>query len=140
MPPYPRSSNLAAYRSVAVHGGIAADNPHQLTLMLMDGALERLSAARGCLERGDLPQKARLLQKTAGIVGELRASLDLRGGGALAGNLDDLYEYMERQLLRANLENKAAYLTEVSSLLTEVRSAWAAIGGQNMAARAVATR
>ena len=35
---------------------------------------------------------------------------------------------MARQLLRGNVEGKAHYLKEVSSLLGEVRSAWVAIG------------
>lgn len=121
------NSKLATYQSVAVHGGIAADDPHHLTLMLMEGALQRIATARGCLERRDLGQKAQLLQRTLSIVAELRGSLDLQRGGALAQNLDELYDYMTRQLLRANTENKALYLDEVTGLLSEVRAAWAAV-------------
>lgn len=121
------NSKLAAYQSVAVHGGIAADDPHQLTLMLMDGALQRIAAARGCLERHDLAQKALLLHRTVSIVAELRGSLDREQGGALAHNLDELYDYMTRQLLRANAENKAHYLDEVAGLLAEIRAAWVAV-------------
>ena len=69
------NSKLATYQSVAVHGGIAADDPHHLTLMLMEGALQRIATARGCLERRDLGQKAQLLQRTLSIVAELRGSL-----------------------------------------------------------------
>jgi flagellar protein FliS len=43
---YSRRSTLAAYQSVATHGGVAATDPHGLVLMLMDGALERLGRAR----------------------------------------------------------------------------------------------
>lgn len=121
------NSKLAAYQSVAVYGGIAADDPHQLTLMLMDGALQRLAAARGCLARRDLAEKAQLLQRTVSIVAELRGSLDLHRGGALALNLNELYDYMTRQLLRANAENKSHYLDEVAGLLSEVRAAWVAV-------------
>ncbi len=120
-------NKLAAYSSVATHGGVAAGDPHRLVLMLIDGALERLAMARGCLERGDIAQKAALLQRTVSIIAELRASLDLSRGGALATNLDDLYDYMERQLVRANSENRSAGLDEVSGLLNEIRSAWAAV-------------
>ncbi|MFT3907079.1 MAG: flagellar export chaperone FliS [Steroidobacteraceae bacterium] len=127
MPAYSRNVNLAAYQSVAVHGGVAMDDPHRLILMLMDGALQRLSAARGAIERGDIGQKAQLLQRCGAIIAELRASLDPQRGGALALNLDDLYEYMERQLLRANLENRVSYVDEIGGLLGEVRSAWVAI-------------
>ena len=121
------NSKLAAYQSVAVHGGIAADDPHHLVLMLMDGAMQRIAAAHGCLERRDLAQKAQLLQRAIAIIAELRGSLDHQRGGALAQNLAELYEYMTRQLVRANAENKLHLLEEVSGLLTEVRSAWVAV-------------
>jgi flagellar protein FliS len=62
------------------------------------------------------------------LIGELRGSLNTQQGGALARNLSDLYEYMVRQLLRANVDSNAGLVKEVSSLLGEVRSAWVAIG------------
>jgi flagellar protein FliS len=121
------NNKLAAYQSVAVHGGLAADDPHHLTLMLMDGALERLNTARGCMERGEAGQKAQLLHRVINIIAELRGSLDHRQGGPLAHNLDDLYEYMARQLMRANAENRVGLVEEVISLLGEIRSAWVAV-------------
>lgn len=124
---------LAAYQSISTHGGVAAADPHRLVLMLIDGAMERLAIARGCLERnqrGDVSRKAQALTQCMRIVGELRGSLNLEKGGELAHNLSDLYEYMLRQLLRANAESKVGYVTEVTSLLGEIRSAWIAIGPQ----------
>jgi flagellar protein FliS len=129
------NSKLAAYQSVAVHGGLAAEDPHHLVLMLMDGALERLNTARGNMQRGELGPKAQLLQRVVAIIAELRGSLDHRQGGPLAHNLDDLYEYMARQLLRANAENRVSLIEEVISLLGEIRVAWVAVP---MAMRAAA--
>jgi len=120
-------NKLAAYSSVVTHGGLASGDPHRLILMLMDGALERLAMARGSLSRGDHAHKAQLLSRIVAILAELRASLDLQRGGPLASSLDELYDYMERQLVRANSENKGDYLQEVTSLLSEIRSAWAAV-------------
>jgi flagellar protein FliS len=131
------NSKLAAYQSVAVHGGLAAEDPHQLVLMLMDGALERLNTARGNLQRGELGAKAQLLQRVVAIIAELRGSLDHRNGGPLAHNLDDLYEYMARQLMRANAENRASLIEEVIGLLGEIRAAWLAVP---MALRGAAAR
>jgi flagellar protein FliS len=122
-----QSNKLATYSSVATHGGVAAGDPHLLVLMLMDGALERLAMARGCLAAGDIPSKAALLQRIVAIIGELRLSLDLERGGPLAQNLHELYEYMERQLLRANLENHLGHLDEVAGLLGVIRQAWLAV-------------
>jgi flagellar secretion chaperone FliS len=128
---YARNSKIAAYQSVVAHGGVANEDPHRLVLMLFDGALERLAMARGCLERkgrGDIGKKAQLLTQCLHIIGELRGGLNLTDGGALAQNLSDLYEYMLRQLLRANAENDLERIREVSALLSEIRGAWAAIG------------
>lgn|SRR5512139_705391 len=123
MTAYSRSS-LAAYQSVAVHGGVAAADPHRLILMLLDGAIERTASARGALASGAVEAKARLLHRAVSIVDELRASLNMEQGGALASNLADLYEYCGRMLLKANLENRAEPLDEVAKLLREIRGAW----------------
>ena len=128
MSAFARNSKLAAYQSVSVHGAVAGADPHRLVLMLMDGILERLTAASACMERGDIGRKAQLLHSCTTLIAELRGSLNMRDGGEIARNLSDLYEYMARQLLRGNVENKSHYLREVGSLLGEVRSAWMAIG------------
>ena len=125
---YARNSKLAAYQSVSVHGSVAGADPHRLVLMLMDGVLERLAVARACIERGDFARKAQLLHSCTTLIAELRGSLNIKDGGELARNLSDLYEYMARQTLRANAENKPEVIKEVTSLLAEIRGAWVAIG------------
>ena len=126
--PYARNSKLAAYQSVSVHGGVANADPHAMVQMLMDAAAERMAIARGCMERGERGRQASLLHSCVMIVGELRGSLNLNEGGPLAQNLSDLYDYMIRQLVMANAKSDAGYVTEVSRLLEEIRSAWIAIG------------
>ena len=64
---YARTSNLAAYQSTAAHGGVAAADPHRLIVMLMDGALERIATARGCMQRGETTEKARLLNRAVSM-------------------------------------------------------------------------
>jgi flagellar protein FliS len=124
MTAYSRSSNLAAYQSVSVHGGVAASDPHRLVLMLMDGAIERIMAARGVIENGAPEARSRLLHRAVAIIDELRGSLNTELGGELAANMADLYEYSSRQLMRANLEGRTEPLDEVAKLLREIRSAW----------------
>jgi len=121
------AAKLAAYSSAQAHGGVAAADPHRLIVMLMDGALERIATARGCLTRGETAEKARLINRAVSIIGELRSSLDLKGGGPIAANLGELYDYMCRRLLRATAENRVEMLDEVSKLLQEIRTAWVAI-------------
>lgn len=125
---YARNSKLAAYQSVAVHGGVAKADPHTLVTMLLDGTMERLAKARGAMERGEVATKAGLLHSCVVLVTELRGSLNMKDGGELAQNLSALYEYMQRRLIHANLNNDLKAVAEVASLLENVRSAWTAIG------------
>lgn len=127
MSAFPQASKVAAYSSTAAHGGVAAADPHKLVLMLMDGAIERIRAAQGCMSRGETGEKAQLIHRAVAIIGELQASLDMSGGGQIAANLSELYDYMSRRLLQATLENKTELLEEVGKLLHEIRSAWVAI-------------
>ena len=130
MNPYPRSPKLGAYQSVAAHGGVASADPHGLVLMLMDAAVERMNAARGCMERGEIARKAKLLHSCTAIIAELRGSLNLEKGGPLAQNLSELYDYIARRILLANASNNVACIAEVLNLLSEIRSAWAAIASE----------
>jgi flagellar protein FliS len=120
----PNAAKLAAYRSTSAHAGVAAADPHRLIVMLMDGALERIAAARGHMTNGSAGEKAQLLQRAVAIIDELRNSLNIKAGGELSHNLDALYEYMCMRLTQANSANKPEMLDEVSRLLNEIRSAW----------------
>jgi len=133
---YSRGTNVAAYQSVATHGGVAASDPHRLILMLMDGALERIAKARGCIEHGKLQEKTSLLHRSIEIIEELRGSLDMAAGGNIAGNLAELYDYMCQQLLKATIENRIEPLTEISGLLQTLRSAWIEMPRDSRQARA----
>jgi flagellar secretion chaperone FliS len=128
--PFPRNSNLATYHSVSVRGGVDGADPHGLVLMLMDAALQRIALARGCIERGEIARKAKLLHSSVTIVAELRGCLKMAEGGALAQNLSDLYGYMMHRLLLGNVNSDIACLTEVSGLMGNIREAWFAIAAQ----------
>jgi flagellar protein FliS len=138
MAAFPHTAKLAAYSSAATHGGVAAADPHRLIIMLMDGALERLAQARGLMERKDYSGRADLINRSVQIIGELQASLNLSAGGEVAANLNALYDYMAMHLLKASLQNDVKLLDEVSTLLRDIRGAWAAIPSEARTAGASA--
>ena len=123
-------AGLQQYRQVNTQARVESASPHRLIQMLMQGALDRIATARGAMERGEIATKGEQISWAISIVGGLRGSLDLETGGDLAGNLHDLYDYMERQLLQANIRNEIALLDEVSGLLREIKSAWDEVGDQ----------
>lgn len=91
---------------------------------LIDSALQHISAARSCTGAADSRERHHYLHAAMQLVDELRSSLDVHTGGPFAVNLDDLCDYMSRQLVAANAQNRPATLDEVSDLLREARTAW----------------
>lgn len=117
---------LQAYHQADISRANFAD-PHQLILMLMDGALDRIAKAKGAMLQKQHSEKGKHISHTITIVSGLSDCLDMDVGGDLSTNLADLYAYINRQLLQANLKNDSGLLDEVASLLREIRGAWAAI-------------
>ncbi len=118
---------LSEYSSVGVQSGVEEATPHRLIQMLLDGALARIASARGFMARGEVAKKGEHLGRAISIIEGLRVSLDRQHGGALAANLDSLYEYMGRRLVEANLSDDVAVLTEVHGLLQEIKAGWDAL-------------
>ncbi len=118
---------MARYGQVAVGVEVAYASPHRLVQMLMEGALDRIAAAKGQVARQDFEGKSRSISWAVSILKGLRNSLDHERGGEIAVNLDDLYDYLCRRLLEANRDNAVGVLEEVSGLLAELKAGWDAI-------------
>ena len=127
---YAMRRELNQYRQAGPIAEIAVADPHRLTQMLFEGALERIAVARGAMMQGNVPLKGQKISQAVDIIGGLRDALDHERGGQLAANLDSLYEYMTRRLLESNIHNDSAGLEEVSTLLREIKAAWDAIPEQ----------
>ena len=121
------SSALRQYQRIKISAPVEGASPHRLIQMLFEGALERLSSAKGHLQRGEIARKGELIGKAISIIGGLREGLNEQTGGAIASNLDALYDYMQRRLLLANLNSDPTILDEVADLLRAVKAGWDAI-------------
>lgn len=118
---------LDQYKSVGVQSGMTDATPHQMITKLLDGALDRIAAAKGAIDRKEVARKGQLLGSAIAIIDGIRASLDYKRGGEVAANLGSLYDYMERRLLEASVASDVSMLDEVSSLLREIRTGWESI-------------
>lgn len=129
-----RSYAADAYKQVSVETGVETADPHQLIVLLLDGATVALSEAILHIETKNFAKKSACLTKGIEIISNgLRVSIDLETGGELAARLVALYEYMETRLWHANVKNDTAAIREVLTLLGEIHSAWTQIGGQALA-------
>lgn len=118
----------AAYRKVGVETKSQTASPHELVLMLFDGAMAAVATATYQMDAGNIAEKGEAVSRAIDIIESgLKASLDYREGGDLAERLGALYSYLTTRLLHANLHNDKAALKEVHGLLDELRGAWAEI-------------
>lgn len=115
------------YQTTRAAGSVEGADPHQLTLMLLEGAIERINQGLGCMRVGNVAGKGEKLSKAVAIVGELRETLDLKAGGELAERLNALYDYVTRRLLHAQLNDDGHALEEAVRLLTPVLEGWKGI-------------
>jgi flagellar protein FliS len=123
-----RRQSAGLYAQVGVESQLSGASPHALVAMLFDGYMEALAQARGALRKHDAAAKGRAIGRAVRIVDEgLRAGLDLRAGGELARDLQDLYAYISRRLTQANLHSDEAALDECQRLMLPLQQAWLSI-------------
>jgi len=104
---------------------VESASPQQLIIMLYDGALKSVFAAKAAIARGDVAARGAALSKAISIIDEgLRAALNLETGGEIAQNLMALYDYISTRLLHANVKNDVKSVDEAARLLGELKQAW----------------
>lgn len=118
---------INAYKKGNLKQDIAQADPHKLTLMLMQGALDRMAYAKGSIERKDFEGKSEHLSRANAILMNLRDTLDMEMNSDVADNLYSLYEYMIQRLIDANVQNSLKIMDEVINLMLPIKSAWAQI-------------
>lgn len=122
-------SGIQAYARVGVESAVLSASPHQLVVLLFDGALSAMKKAAILIEQGDIPGKGQALSKAINIISNgLQSGLNHEVGGDLVANLDSLYDYMIRRLLQANLNNDLNAINEVVELLNNIAEASKEIG------------
>jgi flagellar secretion chaperone FliS len=115
-----------SYRQIATQTA----SPGQLVLMLYEGAIRFLDKARSGFALEDPADSNETISnnilRAQEIIHELNLSLDL-STGQLASTLHQLYDYMDRRLMEANVQKNSANIEEVIRHLAVLRDAWAQI-------------
>ena len=126
-------SGINVYAQLSVETGVLAASPNKLTIMLYEGAITACRSAVMHMQNKDIPNKGAMFSKAIMIIESgLRLSLDKQAGGELAASLDSLYAYMSHRLTIANIRNQPEIVQEVIKLLSELKSAWEAIGNEQV--------
>ena len=114
-----------AYKQVNLETSVSQASPHQLIVLLFDGALNAIRLADLYIQKGNIAGKGKAISKAINIIDNgLKSCLDLDQGGEIAENLDQLYQYISQQLVFANLHNDTQILQTCFDLLNNITQAW----------------
>ena len=129
---------MNANRNALQSYGQAAQNVPAGTriVMLYDGVLKRLGEARLAIEENRVVDRFNAIKKASDIVNGLSSSLDYENGGEIAPMLEQFYNYAFFRLQRACMESSVEIVDELTTNMTEMRNAWAAVVEQPEAAGA----
>ena len=114
-------------------------DPVVLVTMLYRGAIDSIESARQRLAEGDIAGRSMEIARAADILAELTESLDLRAGGEVARNLQELYAYILHRLQDGNFHQTQEPFAEAIQLLSTLLDGWEQIAAQNRSERQFVT-
>ena len=97
-------------------------SPAELTLMLYNGAIKFCNIAIATIEKKDIEKAHVNIVKVEKIVEYLRTTLDMKY--PIAQDFDNIYAYLDRRLVEANVKKETEILEEVCEHLRSVRDTW----------------
>ena len=104
---------------------VMTSNPEELTLMLYNGLIKFLNQAKVKIQDNNVQEIHNNIIKSQNIILELMSSLDMRY--EISENLFSLYEFMNENLLQANLnkfDGGSQKIDQVLLLVKDLRDTW----------------
>lgn len=95
----------------------------QLLLMLVDGAVKFAKIGRQAILDKDIKKSHESLTRAQAIFTELMATID-RNAGQWADSMFKVYEFINYQLMEANIKKDVKIMDETIPLIEDVRDTW----------------
>jgi len=106
-------------------------NKEKLLIMLYQGCIKFLRLAKKSIEEEDIQGANNYIIRSQDIIRELMNTLDMEKGGEVATNLYSLYDFMNRQLIEANVDKDIEKIETVEEMMMELLESWKQIAGGN---------
>lgn len=104
-------------------------SPGELTLLLYEGAIKFCNMAALGIEHHDIQRAHANIVKTENIIHYLRETLDMKY--PVAKHFEDIYVYLEKRLVDANVKKDKEILDEICTHLRSLRQTWLEVMRQN---------
>jgi len=105
-------------------------NKEKLLIMLYQGCIKFLRLAKKSIEDEDIQGANNYIIRSQDIIRELMHTLDREKGGEVADNLYSLYDFMNRQLIEANVNKDVEKIEVVEDMMMELLDSWKQIAGE----------
>lgn len=112
------------YQNVYFQNQVKTVNREKILIMIYDSALLFLRQAREAGENGNKIVKIEKKEKLLKILTELSKTLNVENGGEVAIQLDNIYRYMIKELIRSNTKDDPEFLNVVERILMDLRGGW----------------
>ena len=122
--------DVQAYAQRYVAADVSVADRERLLLLVLEGGVKFLRLARERLAAGDVVRFAEHLARAQAIIGELLGTLDHAAGGAIAGDLARLYEFMLFHLTEANAHQSVRHVDEVIRVFGTIADAFRTVLGR----------
>lgn len=106
---------------------VLSASPLELIQILYQAAIEAVESARRHLREGDIASRSNAISRACSIVAELVYAVRQDADPGLARNLVELYDYLLRLLVDANIRQAGEPLVEASKLLATLLEGWLAL-------------
>lgn len=101
---------------------VTTASPGELTLMLYNGCLKFIQAAKKGISENSIEQKNTNIQKAQNIISELMVTLNM--DVEVSKNMMSLYDFINRRLMEANIKNDLKAIEEAEALVVDFRDTW----------------
>lgn len=115
--------NANAYNAYK-NNNINFSSKEKLLLMLLDGAVSFSKIARQAIVDKDIKKVHENIVKTENIFYELINSLDLSKSGDWGSALVNVYEFIIKRLVQANMKKDLEIMNEIIPLIENIRDLW----------------
>lgn len=123
---YPNSETCAEDGVDPLWGEAVYADKGLFLLLLYDKAIKSMDEALELMGKGDMVAKGERLIRAQDIVLQLSDALD-HSTGEIADNLERLYLYIYRRLIRGNIRLDREAILEARSLMMELLKSWQAV-------------
>lgn len=113
-----QSNAFNAYKQ----NSVTTASPGELTLMLYNGCIKFIGQAKNAISEKNIEQRNYYIQRAQAIIVEFMSTLNM--DYEISNQMLPLYEYMNRRLTDANVQNSIEILEEVEGLVVEFRDTW----------------